>query len=73
MMTSSTYRGMARKNQVYNHETPLRMGLSDSRMTAKITPKVTPKTIARIVTRMVPFQKPSITGLWTIASTQTAS
>ena len=44
------------------------MGLSDSRITAKITPKVTPKTIARIVTRMVPFQKPSITGLWTIAS-----
>ena len=43
-------------------------GLSDSRMTASTTPSATPKIIAKIVTRMVPFQKPSITGVWIIAS-----
>src|SRR5215212_11209408 len=58
---------MARKNQVYSQETPLRTGLSDSRMMASITPTVTPKIIEKIVTRIVPFQKPSITGFWFMA------
>ena len=42
--------------------------MSDSRITARMTPSATPKIIASTVTRMVPFQNPSITGDWIIAS-----
>ena len=59
---------MARKNQVYSQETPRSTGLSDSRITASTTPSATPKIIDRTVTRMVPFQNPSITGDWFMAS-----
>src|SRR5918998_1078753 len=59
---------MARKNQVYSQDTPRRTGLSASRITARMTPSATPKIIASTVTRIVPFQNPSTTGDWIIAS-----
>src|SRR5690606_1394513 len=37
-------------------------------MIASTTPRMIPKNIASTVTRMVPFQNPSITGDWFIAS-----
>ncbi len=58
MIVSSTYRGMARKNQVYTQETASSTGLSDNRITARITPSSTPKTIDKTVTRIVPFRSP---------------